>query len=164
MSVRPPRLTGVGLSHPHVCACACTRVWACAYACVHACVWACVCACACAYPRVYARRRVRMGACAYMRGYGTVSGGGMRLSDVGSCLVIVAWCNCCICNHVSMWWRPGLCGAVGFCSGCGCFDTPVNASNCNGFGGGLRYRFALRMGCMYSDSYQPRNDKKETTR
>lgn len=24
--------------------------------------------------------------------------------------------------------------------------------------------FALRMGCMYSDSYQPRNDKKGTTR
>ena len=86
----------------------CTRVWACAYACVHACVWVCVCACACAhtcacaYPRVYARRRVRMGVCAYMRGYGTVSGGGMRLSDVGSCLVIVAWCNCCMCNYMSM--------------------------------------------------------------
>ena len=116
MSVRPPRLTGVGLSHPHVCACACTRVWACAYACVHACVWACVCACACAhtcacaYPRVYARRRVRMGACAYMRGYGTVCGGGMRLSDVGSCLVIVAWCNCCMCNYMGMVSRRGLCG------------------------------------------------------
>lgn len=43
-----------------------------------------------------------MGACAYMRGYGTVSGGGMRLSDVGSCLVIVAWCNCCMCNYMGM--------------------------------------------------------------
>ena len=64
-------------------------------ACGRACGRVCACAhtCACAYPRVYARRRVRMGACAYMRGYGTVSGGGMRLSDVGSCLVIVAWCN-----------------------------------------------------------------------
>lgn len=168
MSVRPPRLTGVGLSHPHVCACACTRVWACAYACVHACVWACVWACAhtcaCAYPRVYARRRVRMGACAYMRGYGTVSGGGMRLSDVGSCLVIVAWCNCCMCDYMGMGVVAWALWFDGFCGGYGGFDTPVNASNCNGFGGGLRYRFALRMGCMYSDSYQPRNDKKGTTR
>lgn len=166
MSVRPPRLTGVGLSHPHVCACACTCVWACAYACVHACVCACACAhtCACAYPRVYARRRVRMGACAYMRGYGTVSGGGMRLSDVGSCLVIVAWCNCCMCNYMSMGVVAWALWFDGFCGGCGGFDTPVNTSNCNGFGGGLRYRFALRMGCMYSDSYQPRNDKKGTTR
>lgn len=170
MSVRPPRLTGVGLSHPHVCACACTRVWACAYACVHACVWACVCACACAhtcacaYPRVYARRRVRMGACAYMRGYGTVRGGGMRLSDVGSCLVIVAWCNCCMCDYMGMGVVAGVLWFDGFCGGYGGFDTPVNASNCNGFGGGLRYRFALRMGCMYSDSYQPRNDKKGTPR
>lgn len=166
MSVRPPRLTGVGLSHPHVCACACTRVWACAYACVHACVWAHTCAhtCACAYPRVYARRRVRMGSCAYMRGYGTVSGGGMRLSDVGSCLVIVAWCNCCMCNYMGMGVVAWALWFDGFCGGYGGFDTPVNASNCNGFGGGLRYRFALRMGCMYSDSYQPRNDKKGTPR
>lgn len=64
---------------------ACMR--ACGRACGRAYAWAHTCACA--YPRVYARRRVRMGACAYMRGYGTVSGGGMRLSDVGSCLVIV---------------------------------------------------------------------------
>lgn len=137
MSVRPPRLTGVGLSHPHVCACACTRVWACAYACVHACVWACVCACAhtcaCAYPRVYARRRVRMGACAYMRGYGTVSGGGMRLSDVGSCLVIVAWCNCCMCNYMGMGVVAWALWFDGFCGGYGGFDTPRNASVCNGF-------------------------------
>ena len=73
--------------------CQCRRVWL-------------VVVCACM--RVYARRRVRMGACAYMRGYGTVSGGGMRLSDVGSCLVIVAWCNCCMCNYMSMVSRPGL--------------------------------------------------------
>ena len=139
MSVRPPCLTGVGLSHPHVCACACTRVWACAYACVHACVWACVCACAhtcaCAYPRVYARRRVRMGACAYMRGYGTVSGGGVRLSDVGSCLVIVAWCNCCMCNYTGMGVVAWALWFDGFCGGYGGFDTPRNASGCNGFGG-----------------------------
>lgn len=135
MSVRPPRLTRVGLSHPHVCACACTRVWACAYACVHACVWACVCAhtCACAYPRVYARRRVRMGACAYMRGYGTVSGGGMRLSDVGSCLVIVAWCNCCMCNYMGMGVVAWALWFDGFCGGYGGFDTPRNASVSNGF-------------------------------
>lgn len=99
-----------------------------------------------------------------MRGYGTASGGGMRLSDVGSCLVIVAWRNCCMCNYMGMVSRPGLCGLTVFCGGYGGFDTPVNASNCNGFGGGLRYRFALRMGYMYSDSYQPRNDKKGTTR
>lgn len=137
MSVRPPRLTGVGLSHPHVCACACTRVWACAYACVHACVCACACACAhtcaCAYPRVYARRRVRMGACAYMRGYGTVSGGGMRLSDVGSCLVIVAWCNCCICNYMGMGVVAWALWFDGFCGGYGGFDTPRDASVSNGF-------------------------------
>ena len=139
MSVRPPRLTGVGLSYPHVCACACTRVWACAYACVHACVWACACACACAhtcacaYPRVYARRRVRMGACAYMRGYGTVSGGGMRLSDVGSCLVIVAWCNCCMCNYMGMGVVAWALWFDGFCGGYGGFDTPRNASVSNGF-------------------------------
>lgn len=139
MSVRPPRLTRVGLSHPHVCACACTRVWACAYACVHACVWACVCACACAhtcacaYPRVYARRRVRMGACAYMRGYGTVSGGGMRLSDVGSCLVIVAWCNCCMCNYMGMGVVAWALWFDGFCGGYGGFDTPRDASVSNGF-------------------------------
>ena len=57
---------------------------------------------------------VRMGACAYMRGYGTVRGGGMRLSDVGSCLVIVAWCNCCMCNYMGMVSRPGLYGVVVF--------------------------------------------------
>lgn len=62
---------------------------------------------------------VRMGACAYMRGYGAVSGGGMRLSDVGSCLVIVAWCNCCMCNYMGMgvvaWalWFDGFCGGYG---------------------------------------------------
>lgn len=135
MSVRLPRLTGVGLSHPHVCAC----VWACAYACVWACVCACACAhtcahtCACAYPRVYARRRVRMGACAYMRGYGTVSGGGMRLSDVGSCLVIVAWCNCCMCNYMGMGVVAWALWFDGFCGGYGGFDTPRNASVSNGF-------------------------------
>lgn len=32
--------------------------------------------------RVRIRVRARIRACAYMRGYGTVSGGGMRLSDV----------------------------------------------------------------------------------
>lgn len=139
MSVRPPRLTRVGLSRPHVCVCACTRVWACAYACVHACVWACVCACACAhtcacaYARVYARRRVRMGACAYMRGYGTVSGGGMRLSDVGSCLVIVAWCNCCMCDYMGMGVVAWALWFDGFCGGYGGFDTPRNASISNGF-------------------------------
>lgn len=77
-------------AYMRVCGRVCGRVCACAHT------------CACAYPRVYARRRVRMGACAYMRGYGTVSGGGMRLSDVGSCLVIVAWCNCCMCNYMGM--------------------------------------------------------------
>lgn len=166
MSVRPPRLTGVGLSHPHVCACVCTRVWACAYACVHACVWACVCAhtCACAYPRVYARRRVRMGACAYMRGYGTVRGGGMRLSDVGSCLVIVAWCNCCMCNYMGMGVVAWALWFDGFCGGYGGFDTPRNASGCNGFSGGLRYRLAFQYWTAYSDSHQPRNTKKGTPR
>ena len=61
---------------------------------------------------------------------------------------------------VAAWtlWRGGFCVVYGG------FDTPRNASGCNGFSGGLRYRFALRMGCMYSDSYQPRNNKKETTR
>lgn len=97
-------------------------------------VCACAHTCACAYPRVYARRRVRMGACAYMRGYGTVSGGGMRLSDVGSCLVIVAWCNCCMCNYMGMVSRPGLYGG-GFCVVYGGFDTPRNTSVCNDFGG-----------------------------
>lgn len=166
MSVRPPRLTRVGLSHPHVCACACTCVWACAYACVHACVCACACAhtCACAYPRVYARRRVRMGACAYMRGYGTVSGGGMRLSDVGSCLVIVAWCNCCMCNYMGMGVVAWALWFDGFCGGYGGFDTPRNASGRNGFSGGLRYRLAFQYWTAYSDSCQPRNTKKGTPR
>lgn len=99
--------------------CARARVRACGRARMRAYMRACVRVrvrntCACAYPRVYARRRVRMGACAYMRGYGTVSGGGMRLSDVGSCLVIVAWCNCCMCNYMGMVSRPGLYGVVVF--------------------------------------------------
>lgn len=110
-----------------VCGRACGRVCACAHT------------CACAYPRVYARRRVRMGACAYMRGYGTVSGGGMRLSDVGSCLVIVAWCNCCMCNYMGMGVVAWALWFDGFCGGYGGFDTPRNASGCNGFSGGLRY-------------------------
>ena len=74
---------------------------------------------ACAYvrvrvsARVYARRRVRghrrvrVHGRAYGRGHGTVCGVGMGLSKVGSCFVIVAWCNCCMCNHIldSMaWW------------------------------------------------------------
>lgn len=99
-----------------------------------------------------------------MRGYGTVSGGGMRLSDVGSCLVIVAWCNCCMCNYTGMGVVAWALWFDGFCGGYGGFDTPRNASGCNGFSGGLRYRLALRMGCMYSDSYQPRNTKKGTPR
>lgn len=100
--------------------CARARVRACGRARMRAYMRACgrVCACAhtcaCAYPRVYARRRVRMGACAYMRGYGTVSGGGMRLSDVGSCLVIVAWCNCCMCDYMGMGVVAGLCGLTVF--------------------------------------------------
>lgn len=97
-------------------ACGRARMRAHMRACGRACVRVCACAhtCACAYPRVYARRRVRMGACAYMRGYGTVSGGGMRLSDVGSCLVIVAWCNCCMCNYPGMRQWPGICGVGSF--------------------------------------------------
>lgn len=73
-----------------------------------------------------------MGACAYMRGYGTVSGGGMRLSDVGSCLVIVAWCNCCMCNYMGMGVVAWALWFDGFCGGYGGFDTPRNASGCNG--------------------------------
>lgn len=107
--------------------CARARVRACGRVCVHT--------CACAYPRVYARRRVRMGACAYMRGYGTVSGGGMRLSDVGSCLVIVAWCNCCMCNYMGMGVVAWALWFDGFCGGYGGFDTPRNTSVCNNFGG-----------------------------
>lgn len=73
-----------------------------------------------------------MGACAYMRGYGTVSGGGMRLSDVGSCLVIVAWCNCCMYNYMGMGVVAWALWFDGFCGGYGGFDTPRNASVCNG--------------------------------
>ena len=77
--------------------CARARVRACgrarmrAY--MRACGRACACAhtCACAYPRVYVRRRVRMG--------------------------VVAW---------ALWFD-------GFCGGYGGFDTPRNASGCNGF-------------------------------
>lgn len=104
-------------------------MWACllvgggvARVCAWACVWVCV-----------------GGACAYMRGYGTVSGGGMRLSDVGSCLVIVAWCNCCMCNYMGMGVVAWALWFDGFCGGYGGFDTPRNASGCNGFSGGLRY-------------------------
>ena len=117
--MRPPCLTGVGLSHPHVCVCVCARAY------VRVRVSA----------RVYARRRVRMGACAYMRGYGTVSGGGMRLSDVGSCLVIVAWCNCCMCNYMGMGVVAWALWFDGFCGGYGGFDTPSEASVCNGLCG-----------------------------
>ena len=143
--------------------CARARVRACgrarmrAY--MRACGRACGRVCACAYPRVYARRRVRMGACAYMRGYGTVRGGGMRLSDVGSCFG-----DCCMCNYMGMgvvaWalWFDGFCGGYGGC------DTPRNASGCNGFGGGLRYRLAFQYWTAYSDSHQPRNTKKGTPR
>lgn len=74
-----------------------------------------------------------MGACAYMRGYGTVSGGGMRLSDVGSCLVIVAWCNCCMCDYMGMGVVAWALWFDGFCGGYGGFDTPRNASVSNGF-------------------------------
>lgn len=122
-------------------ACGRARMRAYMRACGRACGRVCACAhtCACAYPRVYARRRVRMGACAYMRGYGTVSGGGMRLSDVGSCLVIVAWWDCCIYNRVGMGWWPGLCSLVGFCGDCGGFDTPSNASVYSGLHGVVPY-------------------------
>lgn len=74
-----------------------------------------------------------MGACAYMRGYGTVSGGGMRLSDVGSCLVIVAWCNCCMCDYMGMGVVAWALWFDGFCGGYGGFDTPRDASVSNGF-------------------------------
>lgn len=125
--------------------CARARVRACgrarmrAY--MRACGRACACAhtCVCAYPRVYARRRVRMGACAYMRGYGTVSGGGMRLSDVGSCLVIVAWCNCCMCNYMGMGVVAWALWFDGFCGGYGGFDTPRDASVCKGLRGVVPY-------------------------
>ena len=99
--------------------------------------------------RIRSRRRVRMGACAYMRGYGTVRGGGMRLSDVGSCLVIVAWCNCCMCNYIGMGVVAWALWFDGFCGGYGGFDTPVNASNCNGFGGGVIVQFDIPLwGCL----------------
>lgn len=74
-----------------------------------------------------------MGVCAYMRGYGTVSGGGMRLSDVGSCLVIVAWCNCCMCDYMGMGVVAWALWFDGFCGGYGGFDTPRGASVSNGF-------------------------------
>lgn len=106
-------------------------------------------ACACAYPRVYARRRVRMGACAYMRGYGTVSGGGMRLSDVGSCLVIVAWCNCCMCNYMGMGVVAWALWFDGFCGGYGGFDTPINVNAFNGLCGGVIVQFDIPLwGCL----------------
>lgn len=105
-----------------------------------------------------------MGVCAYMRGYGTVSGGGMRLSDVGSCLVIVAWCNCCMCDYMGMGVVAWALWFDGFCGGYGGFDTPRNASGCNGFSGGLRYRLAFQYWTAYSDSHQPRNTKKGTPR
>lgn len=73
-----------------------------------------------------------------MRGYGTASGGGMRLSDVGSCLVIVAWCNCCMCNYMS--WGSGLnWDIVNFCVVFGGFDTPKNASVSKGLCGMYLY-------------------------
>lgn len=112
-------------------------------------VCACAHTCACAYPRVYARRRVRMGACAYMRGYGTVSGGGMRLSDVGSCLVIVAWCNCCMCNYMGMGVVAWALWFDGFCGGYGGFDTPINVNVFNGLCGGVIVQFDIPLwGCL----------------
>lgn len=97
--------------------------------------------CARAYVRVRVRMRMRariractrVGVCAYMRGHGTVSGGGMRLSEVGSCLVIVAWCNCCMCNYMSMGVVAWALWFVVFLSCCRGFDTPRDASVSNGF-------------------------------
>ena len=131
--------------------CARARVRACGRARMRAYMRAC--GRACVRIRVRARiractrvGRVRMGACAYMRGYGTVRGGGMRLSDVGSCLVIVAWCNCCMCNYMGMGVVAWALWFDGFCGGYGGFDTPRNASVCNGFSGGLRYRLRSSIG------------------
>lgn len=116
---------------------------------MYACAYVRVRMCACAYPRVYARRRVRMGACAYMRGYGTVSGGGMRLSDVGSCLVIVAWCNCCMCNYMGMGVVAWALWFDGFCGGYGGFDTPINVNVFNGLCGGVIVQFDIPLwGCL----------------
>lgn len=135
--------------------CARARVRACGRARMRAYMRACgrVCACAhtcaCAYPRVYARRRVRMGVCAYMRGYGTVSGGGMRLSDVGSYLVIVAWCNCCMCNYMGMGVVAWALWFDGFCGGYGGFDTPINVNVFNGLCGGVIVQFDIPLwGCL----------------
>lgn len=90
-----------------------------------------------------------MGACAYMRGYGTVSGGGMRLSDVGSCLVIVAWCNCCMYNYMGMGVVAGALWFDGFCGGYGGFDTPINVNAFNGLCGGVIVQFDIPLwGCL----------------
>lgn len=64
------------------------------------------------------------------------------LSEVDSSLDIVAWCNCCMCNYMGMGVVAWALWFDGFCGGYGGFDTPRDASNCNGFSGGLRYRLA----------------------
>lgn len=130
-------------------ACGRARMRAYMRACGRACGRVCGRVCACAYPRVYACTRVRMGACAYMRGYGTVSGGGMRLSDVGSCLVIVAWCNCCMCNYMGMGVVAWALWFDGFCGGYGGFDTPINVNVFNGLCGGVIVQFDIPLwGCL----------------
>lgn len=144
-------------------ACGRARMRAYMRACGRACVRVCACAhtCACAYPRVYARRRVRMGACAYMRGYGTVSGGGMRLSDVGSCLVIVAWCNCCMCNYMGMGVVAWALWFDGFCGGYGGFDTPINVNVFNGLCGGVIVHLTPPYGVAYDGATTKREHRKE---
>lgn len=117
----------------------------------------CACACVCVRvsARVYARmrvrghRRVRVHGRAYGRGHGTVCGVGMGLSKVGSCFVIVAWCNCCMCNYMGMGVVAWALWFDGFCGGYGGFDTPINVNVFNGLCGGVIVQFDIPLwGCL----------------
>lgn len=94
----------------------------CARARVRACGRARMRAYACAYPRVCTRvgacvrMGVRVGVCACMR-VPTWSWDCERRRKVARgwlMFVIVAWCNCCMCNHRGMGQWRGLCGLTVF--------------------------------------------------
>ena len=98
------------------------------------------------------RACVRVSARVYVRAW--VRGHGPRcqcgdLSEVDSGLVIVAWCNCCMCNYMGMGVVAWALWFDGFCGGYGGFDTPINVNVFNGLCGGVIVQFDIPLwGCL----------------
>lgn len=114
---------------------------------VGVCVRMGACACVGACGRVC----MRVGVCAYVR-VPTWSWDCERRRKVARgwlMFVIVAWCNCCMCNYMGMGVVAWALWFDGFCGGYGGFDTPINVNAFNGLCGGVIVQFDIPLwGCL----------------